>query len=167
MWQRKGEGDWFVSVDFGIPTPAAGALRPREFRSAEVHGILAPSTGTAARAELFSADAGLGALVGRDGLAAVYRACGTSDLRVYRPGDPPFVGRGGIAALSEATGTAAVEWRPTQAAASSGGDLGYTLGSYRAPSKPGRLAASGFYLHVWKRLPEGWRLAVEVTNAGE
>ncbi len=52
---------------------------------------------------------------------------------------------------------------PTHAEASRAGDLGFTYGAYTeaAGSRP---ESRGFYLHVWKRLADGWKLAADVTN---
>jgi len=55
-----------------------------------------------------------------------------------------------------------LSWQPVFASASAAGDIGYTYGSYAdaGDDKPVR----GYYLHVWKRLPAGWRLAAEIAN---
>jgi ketosteroid isomerase-like protein len=53
--------------------------------------------------------------------------------------------------------------QPAHVEASQAGDLGFTYGAYtEAPE--GRPERHGFYLHVWKRLADGWKLAADVTN---
>ena len=53
-------------------------------------------------------------------------------------------------------------WRPSFAQASPAGDLGLTYGAYVEGT--GQTSVRGYYLHVWKRLPTGWKLAAEMAN---
>jgi uncharacterized protein (TIGR02246 family) len=63
----------------------------------------------------------------------------------------------------------AMAWQPTEAVASRGGDLGYTIGTYELTvngpkGKP--VTDRGKYLTVWKKQADGsWKVAVDTFNS--
>jgi ketosteroid isomerase-like protein len=165
VWRRPSGGQWKVVADFGIPVASGSTLRPREFKAAEVHGVRpAGLVGEdAAKTEIETAEREFAERAGRDGLQAACRDRGTDDLRLYRPNDAPLVGRLAAAASMPSLPTR-LQWQPSHVSVSTAGDLAYSYGAYAIGSDSGGTATKGFYLHVWKRRPEGWRLAVDVTN---
>jgi ketosteroid isomerase-like protein len=165
VWTRRRDAVWKVAADFGIEAPAAGPLRPREFRPADVTGIAPRARPDAAAAadELRAAEAAFVEEVRAHGLAAAYTARTTDDVRVYRPGALPVVGRTPAGPAMPA-GSSILDWLPSHAQASAAGDLGFTYGAYTVSAADGAAPQRGYYLHVWKRRADGWKLAVEVTN---
>ena len=168
VWKKSPDGPWRVIADFGIPASSVGALRPQEFRAADVHGVSPAGrvNEDAAKAELALAERDFTERASREGLLAAYRAGGTEDLRLYRPDSAPLVGRIAIGA-SMPSPPSRLDWSPAHIGMSAAGDLAYTYGAYTSNAEVGGLGARGFYLHVWKRRPEGWRLAVDVTNVAK
>ncbi len=66
-------------------------------------------------------------------------------------------------------GAPSLEWTPTEAVVSAGGNLGYTLGRWesRAETAAGgdSVIAAGHYVTIWKRDSTGqWRVAVDIGN---
>jgi ketosteroid isomerase-like protein len=164
VWRRRPDAVWQVAADFGISGPSSGPLRPRVFRRADVHGV-APSgrpVSNAAAEELRTADSAFASEATAHGLAAAFSALATTDVLLLRDGIAPIAGR--AAALSfTPPGSARLTWRPIRAEASGAGDMGFTYGEYTS-AVAGREDQRGFYLHVWKRLANGWRLAVDVAH---
>lgn len=168
VWRRTDAGPWRVLADFGVGAPDVGALRPREFKTAEVHAVRPPSMPTeqASKAELMAAERAFAAQASRDGLLAAYRAAATEDVRVYRPDTAPIAGRVSLG-TSMPTPPARLEWDTQFVGVSTAQDLAYTYGAYSTNQPAAGLGAKGFYLHVWKRRPEGWRLATDVVNVAK
>jgi hypothetical protein len=86
----------------------------------------------------------------------------TQDVLVFRPGVAPI---GGRLAVESVMPSAPLRFslQPAHAEASQAGDLGFTYGGY-TETPDSRPETRGFYLHVWKRLADGWKLAADVTN---
>jgi len=164
MWRWRGDVGWKVAADFGVECPTSGPLRPRTFRRAEVRAVTArPKAGAKASAdELRAADAAFAKEASERGLQMAYREWSTKDVLVFRQGSAPTEGR-----LAVLTVTASAPLRftlePTHAEASQAGDLGFTYGAC-TEAAGGRPESRGFYLHVWRRLADGWKLAADVTN---
>jgi ketosteroid isomerase-like protein len=168
VWRRTDAGPWRVMADFGIGAPDVGTLRPREFKTAEVRAVRPASTHAeqVSKAELIAAERAFAAQASREGLLAAYRAAATEDVRVYRPDTAPIAGRVSLGA-SMPTPPARLEWDPQFVGVSNAHDLAYTYGAYTTNQQAAGLGAKGFYLHVWKRRPEGWRLATDVVNVAK
>jgi ketosteroid isomerase-like protein len=164
VWRWRPDTRWKVAADFGIEAPASVALRPIAFRRSEVRAFkLRVTPGTKVLGEeLRAADAAFATVASGRGLQTAYRVLATSDVLVFRPGVAPV---GGRVAVESVMPSAPLRFtlETTHAEASQAGDLGFTYGAYTeaADSRP---ESRGFYLHVWKRLADGWKLAVDVTN---
>jgi ketosteroid isomerase-like protein len=173
VWRWNRESGWKVLADFGVDAQHARILRGQAFGRAEVRGVvpLEQSSGrrdpkaagvmAAMSNELRAADAEFARRVTRAGWADALRASATDDVRMYRNGHEPASGRDASATLLPA-GSRPLTWQPSFALASSAGDLGVTYGAYVDGVAPA--SVRGYYLHVWKRLPAGWKLAVEIAN---
>jgi ketosteroid isomerase-like protein len=164
VWRWRPDTHWKVAADFGIEAPAPVALRPLAFRRSEVRAgkLRVPPLAKVLEEELHAADAAFSALASGRGLQMAYRALATQDVLVYRPGVAPLAGR---VAVESVMPSAPLRFtlEPVHAEASKAGDLGFTYGAY-AEVAAGRPEARGYYLHVWKRLADGWKLAADVTN---
>jgi ketosteroid isomerase-like protein len=164
VWRWRSDTQWKVAADFGIEAPASRPLRPRPFSRADVRSVpprAKPDPKTSAD-ELRGADAAFAADASKGGLQMAYRTWAAKDVLVFRPGSAPIDGR--LAAVSVMpSGPGSFTLQPMYAEASSAGDLGFTYGAYTSTADR-RQETRGYYLHVWKRLADGWALAAEVTN---
>ena len=99
-----------------------------------------------------------------EAVAALY----TEDAQLLPPGAPVINGRsairdywaGDIAASGMSLAIAAD-------ATGVGGDWAYRSGSWRALGADGSTAATGKYIEVWRRTPDGWQLHRDIWNADE
>jgi ketosteroid isomerase-like protein len=164
VWRWRADVQWKVVADFGIECAEAGPLRPRTFRRADVRGVsprVKPGAGVSAD-ELRAADAAFAEEAGRSGLQAAYRERSTKDLLIFRRGSAPIGGR--LAVLSvTSSAPMRLALQPSHAEASRAGDLGFTYGAYTIAAAGGG-EQKGYFLHVWKRQADGWKLAADVTN---
>jgi hypothetical protein len=164
VWKSRADAPWQVAADFGIECADAGPLRPRTFRRAETRGV-SPKAKPGAKAsadELRAADAAFAAQASAGGLQMAYRTSATKDVLFFRQGSAPIVGRLAVVSVLP-SGPGSFSLQPVHAEASSAGDLGFTYGAYTSAADR-RQETRGYYLHVWKRLADGWMLAADVTN---
>jgi ketosteroid isomerase-like protein len=173
VWRWNGQSGWKVIADLGVDAPHSRTLRGQVFRRAQVRAVAPaaqapglPETQAATTPKAMSdalrvADAEFARRVSATGWAEALRAGATDDVRIYRDGREPASGRDAARAALPA-GPRPTIVQPSFALASSAGDLGVTYGAYS--SGAGSNTVRGYYLHVWKRLPDGWKLAVDVAN---
>jgi ketosteroid isomerase-like protein len=163
VWRWNPETGWRVAVDVGVDARHDRALRSQAFRPSEVRGVTpqVPLASQAAADELRAADAEFARRVAAGGWADALQSAATDDVRTYRGGHEPAVGRAAAMTLV-AVGARPLTWQPSFALASSAGDLGYTYGAYADGTASAMVR--GYYLHVWKRVPTGWKLAVDVAK---
>jgi ketosteroid isomerase-like protein len=122
----------------------------------------------ALEAELVEADRDFAKAVERNGLGGWIAA--------FAPGGR-MIGNGesyiGLEAIRRtmlpvfADSTFSLTWDPIYAEVAASGDLGYTVGSYKASSGSGDSATrqEGTYLTVWRRQPNGaWRVQADIGN---
>ncbi len=166
VWRRTGGAGWKVAADFGVQAPHGRVLRAQPFRRADVRAAVPAATGQAGpwADELRAADAAFGRRLAASGWADALRAGATDDVRAYRDGREPATGRADAAAILP-SGPQPFTWEPSFALASAAGDLGYTYGACRA--RGDGTPIRGYYLRVWKRARDGWKLAVDVANAAD
>ncbi len=87
------------------------------------------------------------------------------------PNAPLAQGREAIHAVIsdlEAMPGFSVTWEPNAAEVGSGGDLGYTIGSYQMKMEgpDGPMTIDGKYLTVWQKQADGtWRVIADMFNA--
>jgi ketosteroid isomerase-like protein len=163
IWRKQPTSGWRVAADFGIGASHDRVLRTQAFRRADVHAVpaAAPRDPRAMADELRAADLVCARRVAAAGWAEALHTGATQDVRTYRDGHEPAVGPAAATSLLRG-GPMPAEWKPLASGVSSSGDLGFTYGAYREGS--GSSVVRGYYLHVWKRLPSGWALAVDVAN---
>ena len=89
-----------------------------------------------------------------------------SDATIYGPGSPAITGsdnvRKAYAEMSAAPGFA-LSWTPTKAVVASGGDLGYTAGTYEMSTAGG--SEKGKYVTTWKKENGEWKVVEDIFNA--
>ena len=126
----------------------------------------------AERSSLISADqAWYEAYSASDDPADAFIARVLDDATLLPPDNPLARGKEAIRAVIaglEAMPGFSVTWRAEVADVGSGGDLGFTRGSYqmRMESPEGPITIDGKYLTIWKRQPDGtWMVAADMFNA--
>jgi ketosteroid isomerase-like protein len=155
VWRRDAGGTWKVAVDLGIghegPALWSEPLRAR----------VSPTAASASAGTLAEAESRFASLAHERGARAAYEALGASDLRFYRAGHPPVSGR--AQALASPTMTDARDrWSVERSEVARSGDFGYARGAY---TPTGAQAPAGWYLRVWRREADGWRIVMDVANA--
>jgi ketosteroid isomerase-like protein len=163
VWSRMPGAGWKVLIDYGISAAHERTLRSQVFRRAEVRGVPAaePADAKALADAVRAADVEFGRRVSSSGWAEALRAAATEDVLVYRAGREPSPGVK-AAASGLPTGPWPATWTPSFGLSSSAGDLGVSYGAYAATGGP--KPVRGYYLHVWKRTPSGWKLAVDIAK---
>jgi ketosteroid isomerase-like protein len=165
VWQKQADGNWKVVVDCGISTPAppTDAPAPSFYLPGKLGGDVgrAPINLDSVRAELLAADRALLQAEAARGVSQALPAAMTEAAHLHRNDLFPIVGRREISAYLKGkaltmTGT------PIKADASASGDLGYTYGSYE--QRAGAQVEKGYYVRVWKRSGNKWRVALDTTN---
>lgn len=89
-----------------------------------------------------------------------------SDATSYVPGAPAVTGTDGIRkAMGEmlATPGFSLSWTASKAVVGSGGDMGYTAGTYEASSPAG--TEKGKYVTNWKKVDGAWKVADDIFNS--
>jgi hypothetical protein len=173
VWRWNGQAGWKVLADFGVAAPHSRTLRGQAFRRAQVRAVALSTPGPGGRGShaaetpkamseaLRAADAEFARRVSATGWADALRAGATDDVRIYRDGREPASGRQAAQAALPA-GPRSLTVQPSFALASSAGDLGVTYGACSDGAGPA--AVRGYYLHVWKHLPDGWKLAADIVK---
>jgi ketosteroid isomerase-like protein len=155
IWRRKPGGPWKVEVDLGIS-------HPREMLwKAPLEARIVPAAGSSAAGTIADAEARFArASLGR-GARAAYEGQGATDLRYYRIGQDPVASRP-AALASPAMTDARYTWVIERQETASSGDFGYARGRFATPAAPDK--ALGFFLRVWRREADGWRIVLDVAN---
>lgn len=158
VWRREDAGPWRVEVDLGIGHERASLWdRPLEARMAP----LAVTTGASAGGSLAEAEARFAADSLARGMRAAYAAQGSQALRFYRNDFGPVVGRA-AALASGGMSDERLAWTVAASRTARSGDLGYARGQYAAAAAPS--VPLGWYLRVWHRESDGWRIVIDVAN---
>ena len=154
VWRRDAAGAWKVAVDLGIghPQPALWD-QPLQAR-------VSPTAPAASGASLPDAEAQFARIASERGARAAYEALGASDLRYYRGGHAPVAGRAQALAASTMTDDRNA-WAVERSEVARSGDFGYARGNYASAAGQAPL---GWYLRVWRREADGWRIVMDVVN---
>jgi ketosteroid isomerase-like protein len=153
VWKRAAGGPWRVRVDLGISHPGAALL------DEPLHAGSTPSPGAGAPGTLVAAEAQFLKLAAEAGDATAYAAAASASIRLYREGHAPFLGRA-AALASPAARESRTAWALATHEVSTSGEFGYATGRYGPPGG----ATAGHYVRVWRREPQGWRIALDVVN---
>lgn len=111
--------------------------------------------------EMMAADRAFSAMSIEKGRHAAFLAYMAGDVRLFDGGHPPIIGKAAAQAYyakhREGAGTR-LEWTPVEADASPDGVLGHTRGTWIFTARKqdgGEAKATGYYVTVWKRQPDG------------
>lgn len=156
IWQLQPDGTWKWVYDGGTGATAAGVpaadTEPMILPTATV-GSASPE---AAMAEVRAAEAVLAAGAAVDQAAAHLGAL-ADDGRIYAAPLPPGIGRDGYAAALAGWPATFVFQPSAGGGASQAGDMVWTYGA-AAFTHEGQ-DRTGWYVRLWQKRPEGWRLA--------
>jgi ketosteroid isomerase-like protein len=98
------------------------------------------------------------------GTLKAYLSYMADEVRLLHEGKFPIIGRQAAQSQLEAR-SGKLSWQPESSDISRSLDLAYTYGSYDLKSADGKGDENGYYVHVWKRYPDGrWKLVMEVLN---
>jgi hypothetical protein len=160
MWRRPRGGAWKVELDVGVSHGKLPA--PLALRTANDPGPAVAREAIAERRRLVSADSALG--VARRTERAVLADHFDATVRLHRFGLIPVTGRDTAEQLLARDERL---YRSSVAASgiASSGDLGYTYGRYDHAANAGQAADSGYYLRVWRRRDDGWRIVLDLATA--
>ena len=179
VWKKRPDGAWRVAIDIGgsheKPERGVGSGELVTGPPAEAAGTSATGTPNrmtpapaASRAQpridLAALDRGYSRASASRGIPDAFVDRATPDVRLNREGAFPAVGLAAArAALDTLKGQ--MTWRAHGQGLSASSDLGYTYGiaELRAFAKD-RKPDSSVYLHVWRKVAQGWRLALAVEN---
>ncbi len=162
VWQRQGDGGWRVAVDIGIShaKPARGVgmdeVTPGPVhRSRRTEGPLP---------DLMALDLAWNDDARARGPVAAFARRAARDVRFYRDAVVPVVGAAGAREMVRLVpGT--TRWDPEAQKVSLSGDLGCTYGMLERCAREGAVPDSSVYLHVWRREPGGWKVALALETA--
>lgn len=164
IWRKQADGTWKVAVDLGISTPAppTDAPAPTFQPPRTPHDEARANMNLAAeRTALLTADRALLQAESERGIARALPEQMTIDARLHRNDMFPVVGHRAVRAyLKDKTIT--VTGTPLKADVAQSGDLGYTYGSYE--QKDGATTEKGYYVRVWLREGNKWRVALDTTS---
>ena len=115
-------------------------------------------------AELMQMERDFSAASGREG-AAAWASRWAPNGRTYIGGEvgigPDVVGERVAPMIAEYGDR--FTWWPDTAVVAASGDLGYTLGRYAVRDEAGDTTATGHYVTVWQKQPDGsWKIAVDI-----
>jgi hypothetical protein len=160
LWRRPRSGPWKVELDVGVNHGKLPA--PLSLRTANDPGRAVARETITERSRLESADSTLGAARRTERAALADRFDAT--VRLHRFGLIPVTGRDTVEQL-----LARDDRLYRSAVVASGiagsGDLGYTYGRYDHAANAGQPADSGYYLRVWRRRDDGWRIVLDLATA--
>ncbi|MBI1765789.1 MAG: nuclear transport factor 2 family protein [Acidobacteria bacterium] len=164
VWKKQSDGSWKVAVDIGTPTLTAVTPLQTPYQRIGNRKVVATKREPAAAATLQSVESEFLQALQQDGLVTAYLNHVSADARLHRTGKLPAVGKEAIRqSLSEKPLALTFSILKTDLARS--GDFGWTLGKYELKDKPGTVAETGHFVHVWQRNEKGvWKLLADITN---
>ncbi|MDB5364847.1 MAG: hypothetical protein JWM77_774, partial [Rhodospirillales bacterium] len=143
VWRLQSDGSWKVVCDLGASVKRP-ATEPADWAKPDpAAGSTPPAKHDPARSRE--------ALMAREREPASYETLAAPDIVVLRDDVEPAVGP--AAAIAAIPG--GLRREPVAGDVSSAGDLGYVYGKYKAGE------ASGWYMRVWRRDADAWRVVLE------
>lgn len=118
--------------------------------------------------EVLAADRAFAAMAKAKGARTAFTEYADPQAIMFRAGVGPVKGTEAIGRVFEEPAAATPEWEPEAAEVAASGDLAYSWGAFTwspVPGGPlaGKPAATGYYVSIWRRQPDGrWKWVVDV-----
>jgi ketosteroid isomerase-like protein len=168
VWSRV-TGTWKAVLSMHLLGPQASSVAFTTHQAAaDGRPRGGPGAAEASRATLFIADRGLAAAAMASGAATAVSRVVLQDVRLLRAGALPFLGadsaRAGLMAHDEHDGVRTL-WQTQDVRMARSADLGVAYGIYERRDASNAVVASGGYIRVWERQPDGgWRIVLDAEN---
>lgn len=166
IWKKQADGTFKFMLDLGISNPQPTSNQTLQFSSVKSKTTKNVSEGDveAERGNILNMEREFSKTAVDKGVLKAYLSYTADDVRLLREGKFPFVGKQAARTALEAS-EGKMSWQPSKSDVSRSVDLGYTYGTYDWKSADGKTDESGYYVHVWKRQPDGkWKVVMEVLN---
>jgi ketosteroid isomerase-like protein len=154
MLKRADRVKRFFLAAVAVLVLSASAGRPPVAKPADIAGLL----------EADQAFDRATATKGLEGFASFI----ADDVSTLRPDKPVITGKSAMVDLWTPllhNPALSIRWKPLSASASTGGDLGYTVGSYeitQTDDKGKTVAATGKYVTIWRKQADGsWKVVFD------
>jgi ketosteroid isomerase-like protein len=166
IWKKQADGTFKFALDLGISNPqptSAQTLSYSNLKSKATKNSTESDLG-AGRSNILNIERELSSATMAQGALKAYPSYMADDVRLLHEGKFPFVGKQAARAALEAK-AGKMSWQPAMSDVARSVDLGYSYGSYDFKSTDGKSDENGYYVHIWKRQPDGkWKLVIEVLN---
>ena len=165
VWKKQPDGSWKWVVDIGISHPQSGGPQTLWRPTDKTRKTKGANVDTATALEsLLTRDRKLSSTSLEQDLSKAFFAHASGDVRLYRVGSLPYIGREAcVAILAKIKG----EFKSTSIGGdvSSGGDLGWTHGTYDVTDYDKKVIERGSYVRIWKKQGGQWQVVIDITNA--
>ncbi|HKS26656.1 MAG TPA: DUF4440 domain-containing protein [Pyrinomonadaceae bacterium] len=166
IWKKQQDGSFKFALDLGISNP-----QPTSNETLSFSRVKTKSVKNASETDM---DAGRASILGMErefskasfekGALRAYLSYMSDEVRLLHEGKFPFIGKQAAQGALESRG-GKMSWQPEASDISRSLDVAYTYGAYNLKSADGKGDEQGYYVHVWKRQPDGkWKLVIEVLN---
>lgn len=166
IWKKQPDGTFKFMLDLGIsnPKPATGQFLQFPKVKSKATKSSSEADMEAGRSNILNMEREFSKASMDKGILRAYLSYMADDVRFLHEGKFPFIGKEAAqATLAERTGK--MSWQPEKSDIARSIDLGYTYGAYEWKSTDGKQEENGYYVHIWKRQPDGkWKLVMEVLN---
>lgn len=166
IWKKQPDGTFKFLLDLGISNPQPASTPALQFSAVKSKSVKNASetdmeTG---RKGILDIEREFSKASADKGTLRAYLSYMADDVRLLHEGKSPFVGKQAASAGLEAK-AGKMSWQPETSGVARSIDLGFTYGAYEWKSADGKQDENGYYVHVWKRQPDGkWKLVMEVLN---
>jgi len=119
--------------------------------------------------QLLKADRDFSALSVKEGMHKAFLEFAADSAVMLRDKSYPLVGRGAISDLfaGRSDTSFTLSWEPVYEKIATGGDLGYTYGTYTRKNKASGEEGRGTYLTIWQKQADGrWKFVLDTGNDG-
>jgi ketosteroid isomerase-like protein len=166
VWKKQPDGTFKFAIDLGISNP-----QPTSHQTLSFSNVKSKATGNASdtdmeagRSSVLQIEREFSKASADKGTLKAYLSYMADEVRLLHEGKFPFIGK---QAARTALGARAgrMSWQAEKSDIARSLDLGYTYGAYDFKSADGKADENGYYVHVWKRQPDGkWKVVMEVLN---
>jgi ketosteroid isomerase-like protein len=165
VWKKQSDGTFKFALDLGISNPQPTSAPTLQFSNVKSKAAKNASDADIepGRKDILNIEREFSKASADKGASKAYLAYMADDARLLHEGKFPIIGK--QAARTELEKAGKMTWQPEKSDVARSVDLGYTYGTYELKSTDGKADENGYYVHVWKRQPDGkWKVVMEVLN---